>query len=250
MLGPDLNGVSSPRLQPSLLPVVVEGLDLSRTIIGRCLGTHVANPTASFVAGMFVTRDANGYIIPCTGAGAVGVAKWNKTNQLYGTQTDEAQVLTGVVATNLEHPLVVVGSVSVVDAVSGVQYALTTDYTVNAANGTVTRTSGSTIPSGNAVLVTYRYAAQSSDLDFNGRNFFNFVDDTATQQGRIAVIQGFSTLFSAAYDTSQVYAVNQPLYVGANSYPTSVASGNAIGQVTQIPTADDPYLGYELTLVA
>lgn len=249
MLGPDLNGVGSARMSPSLVPTVVEGLDLTRSILGRCLGTHVANPTATFVAGMVVTRDANGYIIPCTGAGAIGIAKWNKTNQLYGTATAESIVLTGTNNIGLKHSNV--AAVAVVNPSTGVAYTVTTDYTVNAVNGTIARVGTGAIADGAAVAVTYRYAVQSSDLDFQGRNFFNFTDETAMQQGRIAVIQGLSTLFSAAYDTSKVYSVNDKLYCGADSYITNTSNANgAIGIVAQAPTADDPFLGFELTLIA
>lgn len=237
--------IDSSKLQPSLVPSVIEGLDLGRTVPGRCLGTHVALKTAIIQAGMGVARDSDGFIIPATGAGVFGIAKWNKATQLFGSVKDEAIVLTATDAIPLKHPLV---AKVLVTNLAGVAYTVTTDYTVNATNGTVTRVALGGIADGETVLVSYRFTAQASDLEFHGRNFFNLLDETALQQGRMAVIEGLSQVFTGAYNTGVVWAINDSVYCGTDSYVTNVANGPVIGKVIQAPTADDPFLGYTLNI--
>jgi len=244
----DPNGINSGRIQPSLIPVMKEGLDITRCILGRAPGVYVAAPTSMFVAGMVLTRNADGYLIPCTGVNPAGLAKWNKTNQMYGTIQGEAIVLVSTTPSPLKHPLV--SAVLVTNPMTGLPYTVVVDYTVNATNGTITRVPAGAIADGSTVLVAYRFAAQSSDLDFNGRNFFNFVDDASQAQNRMTLVQGLSTIFTAAYDTSVIYAVNDVMRCGADSYPTNSGAGAIIGMVIQVPTADDPYLGFDLTLTA
>jgi len=238
------NGVESGRIQPSLLPVLRQGLDLSRCVPGKVLGTHVAASAAAFEAGQFVTRNADGQIVLCTGLGVVGMAKWNKATALTGLVKAEAIVLTATDVIPLKHPLV---AGVLVTTVAGVTIAAAGNYTLNATNGTIARIGG-VIADGDTVLVTYRFTAQASDLEFAGRNFFNLIDETALQQGRIAVIQGLSNIFTANYDQSVQYAVGQLLYCDANGRPTNLSAGggDVVGHVSQLPTADDPYLGFEM----
>lgn len=243
----DPNGVASGRIQPSLIPSLVQGLDLSRTLPGKVLGTHVAAPAATFEAGNFVTRDVNGQIVLCTGSGVIGMAKWNKATSLTGLVVGEQLVLPDfVTAVPLAHPLV--AGVVVMDP-TGTVIPASGNYTLNATNGTITATSAGLITAGETVTVNYQFTAQTSDLAFAGRNFFNFIDDTATQQGRIAVIQGFSTIFTGNYDTSVVYAINQVLYCSSTGKPTTTSGGDVVGKVSQLPTSDDPYLGFEMNIV-
>jgi len=237
---------SSGRIQPSLLPAMAEGLDLTRTVPGRALGVWKAATTATILAGQIVARNSDGEIVLCTGAGAIGVSKWNKATAVFGTVTSEAVVLTGVTAHALKHPLV---AAVLVTNLAGVAYTVTTDYTANLTNGTVTRVALGGIADGETVLVSYRFAAQTGDLDFQGRNFFNFLDDTAAAQGRLVVLEGPAKVFTAAYDTSLVYAVGDVLKCGADGYVTKTGAGDVVGKVIQPPSATDPYLGYNLTLL-
>ncbi len=239
------NGIDSGRIQPSLVPILKQGLDLSRTVVSKALGTHKAAPGALFEAGQFLSRNSDGELIPCTGLNCVGMAKWNKTTQFTGLAKEEAIVLTGTAAIALKHPLV---SGVLVTTVSGTALTVTTDYTVNATNGTVTRVGSGAIADGDTVLVTYRYTVQAADLEFSGRNFFNLLDDAALQQGRMTMLQGVGTIFTANYDQQRQYTINQDLYCDANGRPTNVSSGggNRVGKVSQLPTADDPYLGFEM----
>jgi hypothetical protein len=238
-------GINSGRLEPSLLPVVAHGLDLSRTVPGKAWGVHQADEAAEFLAGQVVARDANGKIVKCTGLGAMGIAKWNKAAKLSGIAIQEAIVLTGTGAVALKHPVV---SQVKVEKLDGTDYALTTDYLLNATNGTVSRVGAGAIADGETVLVSYRYDVLPGTLDFEGRNFFNFIDDVSIAQNRITVIQGFSIIFSAAYDSSKDYAIGDALTCGADGYVTKGGAGDVVGKVIQVPTAQDPFLGYELSL--
>lgn len=238
--------IQSGRIEASLNSTVSQGLDLTRSVIGRALGVWMADPAASFLAGQVLSLNAAGQLQLCTGAGAVGIAKWNKATSLSAVVINEAIVLTGTAATSLKHAGV--SNVKVTSLDGATTYVVTTDYVVGAVNGTITRNGGGAITSGQTVLVSYRYAVPEADLDFEGRNFFNFIDDVTIAQGRVAVIQGLSTLFSCAFDPSQAYAIGDSITCGANGNVTKGGGGDVIGKVVQLPTAQDPYLGYNLLI--
>jgi hypothetical protein len=233
------------------------GIDLGRSIYQQDIGILEADPNAVFRAGMLVTRNVtNGLIYQSTGQDMFGVAKWNKTTQLYAVQNDEPQVLTGTTATNLNYANVSnVRVASAPNATLGSQdYALTTDYTVNTTNGTITRAGGSTIPTGATVYVTYTWAVQQSNLVFQGQNFWNTTDDVTIQDGRITIITDWSIIFTTQYDTSQLYTLTgltSNLYAAGVStstngglFTSSTSDGGIfVGRVFQVPSAGDPYLG-------
>lgn len=228
----------------------VNGLDLGRSVIGRALGVYEADPNAVIRAGMLVARNSSGLIIPAVGADPIGVAKWNKSLFLKAPIVDEPVTLNAEVVTPLKHALV--ENVKVTDA-AGTPYTLTTDYLLNATNGTVARVALGSIADGETVLVTYTFQIAEADLDFQGRNFFNFIDDVTVAQGRITVIQDWSLLFTTQYDTSRVYAVNDKLDCGGGVtaaltglFTNDAAEGDFVGKVAQIPTATDAYLGVEI----
>lgn len=239
--------INSARLQPSLLPAVAAGLDLTRTIPGRALGTHLAASAAVILAGHVVARNSSGEIVLCTGANAMGISKWNKAASLYGTVVKEPVVLTGTDTVNLKHATV--SNVLVEDS-AGTAYTITTDYTKSDANGTITRVALGGIADGETVYVTYTYLMLNSDLEFQGRNFFNGLDDTAQQLGRLTVIEGLSQIFCATYDTSKQWAVNDVVTCGTTGFLTKGGSGDKMGKVIQVPTAEDPYLGFTMDIVA
>ena len=225
------------------------GLDLGRSVIGRSLGVYEAEPTAVFRAGMIVARNASGLIIPAVGADPIGVAKWNKSLFLKAPIVDEQVTLLVEVVTPLKHALV--ENVKVANS-AGVAYTITTDYLLNVTNGTVARVATGSIADGETVLVTYTFQIAEADLDFQGRNFFNFIDDVTIAQGRITVIQDWSLLFTTQYDTSRVYAVNDKLDCGGGVtaaltglFTNDAAEGDFVGKVAQIPSATDQYLGVE-----
>lgn len=232
------------------------GLDLGRCMIQHDLGIFTADPAATFLQGQLVTKAATG-IQPCPGKGVIGIAKWNKALTLQGVNVDEAIVLAGVVATNLRKSNVV-GTVAVRSApgMTGTTYTLTTDYTVNAVNGQVTRVAAGAITDGQTVYVTYTYQLASSDLDFQGRNFWNFTDDVSIQNNAVTVVTGWTMLFTTQYVAGRTYSLAGPssnLYCAGGATDTDAAGlftnnanagGNEfVGRVMQLPTATDPYMG-------
>lgn len=227
------------------------GLDLGRSVIGRSLGVYTAEPTATFRAGSLVARDVtSGLIIPALGANPMGVAKWNKALFLKAPVVNEAIVLVGTTATNLAHANV--ENVKVANA-AGVAYTVTTDYTVNTTNGQITRVALGGIADGETVYVTYTFQLTENDLDFQGRNFFNFIDDVSIAQGRVTVIQDWSLIFTSQYDTAQTYAINDDLHCGGGVtaalvglFTNDSGEGDKVGKVAQLPTAADPFLGVEM----
>lgn len=224
------------------------GLDLGRCVIQQDLGIFVANPAKTFRAGMLVTKTADG-IEAADKVGAIGIAKWNKTNTLYGVVVDEPVVCTVLdAAVNLKHATV--SNVKVTATVGGAAQTSGTDYTLVAANGTVAAKTGGANAVPCTLYVTYTYELTSADLDFQGRNFWNFLDDVTIQDGHVTVITDWSIIFTTQYVTSLVYTAGETLYCGGNisgeeGLFTNVSTGSAqaVGQVLQAPTATDPYLG-------
>lgn len=231
-----------------------EGLDLGRCQISDALGTYVADPNSTFRAGMLVMRDADGLVLPSDGDDVLGVAKWNHALTLLAVAVDEPVVLTGTTASNLKH-----GNVSNVRVASlpeggGTIYTVTTDYTVNATNGQVTRVALGAITSGQTVYVTYSYQITQNDLmQFQGMNFWNTVDEVSQADNRVTVITDAALLFTTQYDTSRLYSLtgaNSELFAsqtaGQEGLFTSATGGLFVGRVFQVPTAADPFLGLRL----
>ena len=234
------------------------GIDLKRSVIGSNIGVHVVNATTTFRAGMLVSLNTSQEIVICPGAAPFGFAKYDKTTALYVPIVDEYIQLTATTATSLAHATLLTlaadSGTRVSTAVAGGGTTYTEgaggDYTVNYTNGTVVRTGGSTIVSGGYVYVTYAYQMTASELQFEGRNFFNTLDDTEFNDSRMTVINDWSTIFTTQYDPSRIYAVNSVVEAGASGDSlsglvtlTGVGAGPDIGTVMQVPTAADPYLG-------
>lgn len=250
-----------PRFRAFRSDIHAVGIDLRRSIILTDGGAYVADPTATFRAGQVLAQNDSGNFVVCDGLGAspinvpFGFAKWNKTTSLLASACDEAIVLNGVDPTNLRHanifgaPLGGVRVASTPTGVAGVTYAEgpASDYTVNYTNGQIQRTAGSTIPDGATVYVNYKYYPSEADLDFQGRNFWNFLDEVTIAQGRISIITNWSVLFTSMYDPSQTYSIQQPLYVDTGDKAgllTNVGGGRPVfGRVFQLPGADDPFMG-------
>lgn len=236
-----------------------KGLDLSRSVVGRDLGTEVANPNATIRPGMIVSRDAQGYVIPANLTDVYGVAKWGKDNFGVSVQVDLPVVLNGTVVTNLTVNGQARGNVSNVTVRSapnmgGVLYVGGgTDYTVVAGAGTIARVALGAIPDGATVYVTFTYALVDADFNFDGRFFQNqAADRTQYQEGRITVITDWSRLFTVEWATGTgvatglTYAlVGAPadLFCNALGQFSNVVAGEFMGKVYQLPTAADPYMG-------
>jgi len=248
----------SPRMEAFRVSTRAIGIDLIRSVYNRNLGTYVSSPVAAYRAGMLVELDASQQVQACGTVSGVmnpfGFSKYTKANTLYATVVAEAVTLNGVVASNLKHASL--WNVSGADGVkvanaAGVAYTETTDYTVNYTNGQVTRVVSGTGPAdGETVYVTYQYQVTEQELKFEGRNFWNFLNDVDIQNGLISVITDWSIIFTTQYDPTAVYAVNNKLYAGDSAngkagLVTKNAGNPYIGRVFQVPTADDPFLGVQ-----
>lgn len=236
-----------------------EGLDLGRCQITQALGVYVADPTNTFRAGMVVMRNAAGLVVPSDGSDVLGIAKWNHATTLMSAVVDEAVVVTGVVASNLRHPMV--GNVRVATAVKGggTVYVEDTDYTVNTTNGTITRIVGHMAPDPTTVYVTYTWQITEADLvQMQGKNFWNTNDEVSQNESRITVITDAELIYTTQYDTGKVYTLsgaNSNLYAALPGTPlpgksglitSDSASAKYVGRVFQVPTAADPFLGLKL----
>lgn len=216
----------------------------NRKLGGGEMGNISVDLNSSFQAGSIAAYDATGAATPAaTGDTPVGVFKWNKASTLYGASVREAATLAATGSTvTLTHPTI---SNVKVENLAGADYTLTTDYTVNATNGTITGTGGS-ITAGETVYVTYTFEKTAADIDdSDGKNFFNTTDDTAGS-GKITLLQGNWRIYTDQFDTAQDYTVNTQLYVGAGGkFTTSAGGSKKFGKCVEIPTASNPYLGVE-----
>jgi len=232
------------------------GIDLLRSQIRNDLGVLVADATTVFRAGMLVQLDSDQKVTICDGTVPFGFAKYNKTQILYAGITGERIQLNGVISSNLANPLLLNpnsgGGVRVGAALTGPAYTegSTDDYTVNYVNGQITRTAGSTIPDGSYVYVDYQYQLSYDDMQNEGSNYWNQINDVSTNNNKITVINDWALIFTMAYDPAETYSVNDILYAGTTAYgldgliTRSSTKGSAyVGRVFQPPSAADPYLG-------
>ena len=251
--------LNSPRLGAFSSDVFPRGLDLGRCVILQDVGVYRAADAADFEAGMLLAQDATGNLVKAVSKPVLGVAKWNKTNVLTAAVVDEAISFPAVASTvELAHPNTSNLRMNTAIDMGGTTLALTTDYTENAVNGTLTRVNPGTgaLVVGDTVYVTYTYDLSSRDLDFQGRNFFNFTDDVSIADNRVTVITDASILFTSMYDTNRndyaLTGAGKNLYCGGNTaalaglFTSDNTEGDFVGHVMQLPTADDPFMGVRL----
>jgi hypothetical protein len=216
-----------------------------------------AADAADFEAGMLVAQDTDGNLITAVSRPVLGVAKWNKTNTYTAPVVDEEiSFATSGATVNLDHANVSNFQLRDTAEFGGSAYADPADYTISAVNGTVTHAGGgSSIPLATTVYASYTFELTSRDLDFQGRNFFNFTDDVSIADNRVTVITDSSMLFTSQYDSSRVYTLTgtgKNLYCGGNTaalaglFTNDPTEGQFVGHVIQIPRADDPFLGVKL----
>jgi len=228
--------------------VFPKGLDLRRSHIHIDLGTYTALASATLRAGQFVSLDANGFVVPSAGAGTIGVSKWNKQQFGVSVNVDRAVTLVGTTATFVGRANISNVSVRSAANMGGTLYTGGgTDYNVVAAAGTIARDATTTIPDGATVYVTYTYALVDADFEFDGRDFRNQSNnDVLGQEDRCTVITDWAKLYTMEWDTSVNYATaaaNFRLFVSAEGKATSTAGTDFCGQVVQVPTAQDQFLG-------
>ena len=242
----------SPRMEAFRVSSRAIGLDLMRTQYSRNLGTYVANASTSFRAGMLVSLNAAQEIVVCDGVSPFGFAKYTKAQTLFAAVVGESIQLTLVDWINLAHGTLwapgATGGVRVTDATGVTVYTEGVDYNANYTNGQIQRIALGAIGDGDFVLVDYQYQVTEQELKFEGRNFWNFIDDVTIQGDKITVINDWSFIFTTQYDAAQTYAVDDTLNAGTvgntkSGLVTKGGGGAYIGKVFQPPTADDPFLG-------
>jgi hypothetical protein len=104
------------------------------------------------------------------------------------------------------------------------------------------------------VYVDYHYAVSATDLARDGFNFWNQVNDTTIQGNKTVVITGRSRIFTSMFSSADTFTVNCVVKAGTTAevlegfVRNASGAGVAIGRCFQVPTSDDPYLGFELEL--
>jgi len=223
-------------------------LDLTRSAITVALGVWEVDSASQFEAGAALALNSSGKLEVATdGSDFFGVAKWNKTSATTGVIVDEVIVLTGTNNVALKHADLVSGSVRVTNLAGTVEYTITTDYTVNTTNGTIARVSGGSIADGQSVKVSYRYNKTAKEMEIDGRNYMNLMDDTLGS-GRMTLIQDYAVLYTDQYDTSKGYTSGDALTVANGRFKPATGTDKVVAKVVKAPSASDPVLGLILTV--
>jgi hypothetical protein len=228
------------------------GVDLNRSEIHRALGVWRANAGTSFRAGQPVMLNSAGEVVLSDGTAILGIAKWNKITTKR-TVVDDFPVTFGVASAtkNLLPNITATGDVRVASAVQGggTVYALTTDYTLNIVNGTITQVNSGGINPLLPVYVTFSRNLTEYDLQLEGHNFWQSLDEVTIQDLRIAVIEAPAQVFVTEYDTFQNYALTgaqSNIYVNSSGLFTSVSTSNKlVGKCISVPSANDPWIGID-----
>ena len=233
------------------------GLDLNRCELHRTLGTYRANAGTSFRAGAPVMFNSVGEVVLADTTALLGVAKWDKITQKRTVVVD-FPVTFGVASATKNLKPNIVGTSNTVNSVqvnslplgAGTPYAVTTDYTLNIVNGTITQVSGGGINPLLPVYVTYARTLTETDLLDEGHNFWQSLDYVTIQDLRIAVIEAPAQIFTTEFDTTQVYTTTgstSNVYVNASGLFTSSSSSSArlCGTVINVPSAGDQWLGID-----
>lgn len=236
------------------------GLDLGRCDIRRALGHYRSTAATSYRAGMGVMLDSTGNVVVSDGTAVLGIAKFDKMTLGKSVVVNESVTFGSSAATKtLNHPSISNIVVRVGTAMTSTTYAVTTDYTLNTTNGTITHVasgSGGSIAFATPVYVSYTWSLTASDQAYNGTNFWNTQDAVTAQDLRITVIQPDATLYTTEFDTSQAYALTgatSNIYIGsAGIFTSSSSSAKLVGHCVKLPTAGDPFIGVEFlgTVVA
>lgn len=246
-------GLTGAQLSAFQSNIFATGLDLGRCKCDFIPGVWSADPAAVIRAGMMVSLNSSNLLIAATGLNVLGVARWNQMTVGQAVNVDEQVTLPGTTVVNLKRANVSNVAVRSLANQGGTLYVSATDYTLNASNGTLQRIALGAITDGQTVFVSYSFALTQADYQFQGKNFFNSLDDVAQAAGRLAIMMGPALIFTTEYDTSKSYAmtgVGSDLFCNASGQFTNVVANNFVGKVIQLPSAADPYLGIRLNAQA
>jgi len=196
---------------------------------------------ANFIAGYIATLDSDGNasVADDSSTQILGIFFCHKTTSFYRPVVDESITFTGSASTvSLANANLQSGSIRVTDS-AGSAYTITTDFTVNTTNGTITHAGGgSSIGATETVLVDYRY----QDPNLAGL-------DQTLGSGRASIIEGSGEIATLVYETNAAWAINADVAVSANGLPTVGGGGAVIGFVTKVPTSSDPELQFQMRMV-
>jgi hypothetical protein len=220
-------------------------------------------------SGMIAARDTDGNVVVCgstndpdTGTKPIGVLGEDRlTSSLQQTdQVSEPVTVTVAVGIALAHDDIVAGSYRLVresDSAVLVEGG-GSDFSLVAATGVVTfhAAGPSTIVNGDVVDVTYTFKLNDDfEKNFRGVNFKGATDDTEGSK-KATVWKGHGEFETDQFVTANAYAIGELLRVttsahamGAGLLTNEVAGGTvaatATARVNKVPTASDPFIGFE-----
>jgi hypothetical protein len=127
------------------------------------------------------------------------------------------------------------------------------DFVVNYGNGTLQHDSANSAVTTFPAVVDVQYVIEltASDYEFEGRNFFNQLNDVVTQDNMVTVIQAPSVIYTTEYanplTAATALAIGQGVTVSSGGlFERTATAADMVGRVISSPTASDPWLGIEL----
>lgn len=143
---------------------------------------------------------------------------------------------------------VVADSELVTNPTTGAAYTRNDDYTLSV-GGSLVRVaagSGGTIPESGSVDIMYRRNILKRESE--NRLGVDYNRSHGDSEELATVCQGNSQVFTDQFDSSQAYAVDDPLYVtddGTGRSTTVDNGGQVVGRVATPPSVDEPLLEIE-----
>lgn len=215
-------------------------------------GSYRAASSASFRSGAPVMLNSSGEVVISDGKACIGIAMADKMTLGSAVVVDEEISFDSVGDTAQLTGQNSVTEVRISSGTNGSGDIYTgggTDYSVSA-SGVVTHVG--TIPSdGTVVYASYRYSLVEADYEFEGKNFWNSNDSVTIQDGRVAVALAPALIFTTEFETdvAEPYAttgLGSNIYINSSGlFTTTVGSNKLVGHVIQVPTADQPFLGFQ-----
>ena len=210
---------------------------------GETPGWRDVDASTDFMAGMVaaLTMSGNKVVVTKADAGAskpvIGLFYCHKTTWFYRPVIKAEAVFDANNKTYLK-PYVVASSLVVVNPATGdsipATSGTTTNWTLDADNGVLTRVNTTDVPA--TVVVSYRY----KDPNHAG------IDQTMS--GKVSVLEGNAEVATLVYDTAAAWTLGAVVKVNADGLLTVGGSGQTIGICTKPPTVDDPELHIKMRL--
>ena len=257
------------------------GLDRDRCRTVREPGVFKVDALASFREGQPLMLNPAGLVVAHDGVVAngrlvrplLGVAKANCMNLGRAVINETVTFTASGQSRNLRRAALAAGQLTA--KTGAVQHMVATgaaanvDFIVNYANGTLQHDAANSDVTSFPVAVDVQYVVEltASDYEFEGRNFFNQLNDVVTQDNMVTVIQAPSVVYTTEYVNPLGTLAGNPLVLTAaggawavghavgiatsglftNLGPNDGATAaDIVGYCVSPPTASDPWLGIEL----